>query len=530
MQNNIPIASQDLISKTRQCLARNDIQNSIGFCKHLNEKYPDNAEGWALASQIALRLNNVEKSLVFIDKALHINKGEPIYHYFYSQTLLADNKRDKAIDKAVEALNICPDNAMLLNQIGTFLSSKCNEFTYALESCKRAVSIDSNNASYQFNLGSIYRFHGNVELAEECWDHTIRLDPSYHEAYLMRSELKKVTKESNHIDQLKECLNKKYLRWEGETFLCYALAKEYEDIGEFDLAFATLKQGADSRRRHIQYDLNADTETIDEIIDTYNSNYFESNVNGYENTGAIFILGMPRTGTTLIERVLSSHNRVITVGELNAFALELVRITQLQLPDKKLSRPELVKTSSTINFEVLGKAYTDSVEPFTQGSQYFIDKMPLNFLYCGLIKLALPNAKIINVKRHPVDTCFAMYKRVFRNAYPMSYDLEELAHYYLAYDKLMQHWKSVLPGEIYEIHYEHYLENQELETRNLLSFCGLEWDDSCLHFEKNPQVSTTASATQVREKLYKTSVGTWKKYQLHLAPLIEIFNEAKLDI
>jgi hypothetical protein len=266
------------------------------------------------------------------------------------------------------------------------------------------------------------------------------------------------------------------------------------------------------------YDVADDVATVDEIIKTYTPGICRA-VDGDNNREPIFIVGLPRTGTTLVDRILSSHSTVFAAGELNNFALEMTRLIQRQ--GSVRSKSEAIAASLHIDFAQLGKNYIDSTRPQTGHSAHFIDKMPLNYLYCGLIAKALPNAKIIELVRHPLDTCYAIYKQLFTLAYPFSYDLDDLAQYYLAYVRLMQHWHAALPGRILRVRYEDVVDNQEQQTRRLLQYCELDWEDGCLAFEKNRQASTTASAVQVREPIYRSSLGKWRHVQHELQPLIE---------
>ena len=207
------------------------------------------------------------------------------------------------------------------------------------------------------------------------------------------------------------------------------------------------------------------------------------------------------------------------LGELNDFALQLTGLVTAASAGKPVARADFVAASAAIDFRALGEAYLRSAASRGDGRPYFIDKLPFNFLYAGLIHLALPQARIISVRRHPMDTCYAVYKQLFRDAYPYSYDLGELGRYFVAYDELMRHWQQVMPGIIHTVQYEQLVGDLEGESRRLLSYCGLPWDDRCLRFHQNPQASTTASALQVRQPIYDTSVGKWRRYEHQLEPL-----------
>jgi hypothetical protein len=228
---------------------------------------------------------------------------------------------------------------------------------------------------------------------------------------------------------------------------------------------------------------------------------------------------MPRTGTTLVQRILGSHSAVYSAGELSTFGLELTRLARATLRPPPRSGPDFVAGTAQLDFRVLGEAYIEKTKPMRDNSPHFIDKLPFNYLYAGLIHLALPHAKIINLHRHPMDTCYAVYKQLFKDAYPFSYDLDELGQYYIAYHGLMQHWNEVMPGVMHTLRYEAVVADVEGEARRLLQFCELPWEDQCLRFYEDIQASTTASALQVRQPVYASSISKWHHYERQLEPL-----------
>ena len=237
-----------------------------------------------------------------------------------------------------------------------------------------------------------------------------------------------------------------------------------------------------------------------------------------------FIVGLPRSGSTLLDRILGSHSAVASRGERADFALELVRTA-----GPAANKTDLVHRSTQLDFRLLGQRYCAHLPTTANARQ--IDKTPANFLYLGLIAAALPQARIVHVRRQPMDACYAMYKTLFRMAYPFSYDLRDLGHYWLAYQRLMAHWRALLPSERYiEIDYEDLVANQEAVTRRLVAHAGLPWEDACLSFERNPQPSLTASAAQVRQPIYNSSVGLWRRYESELAPLAAILRDAGVAV
>jgi hypothetical protein len=243
----------------------------------------------------------------------------------------------------------------------------------------------------------------------------------------------------------------------------------------------------------------------------------------------IFIVGLPRSGTTLVDRILSSHPQLRSAGELNDFALVLVARVRSENNMAQLPRRDLVARSAHIDFAALGRDYLARARAAGGGGR-FTDKMPLNYLYCGLIHRALPAAKIVHLTRHPMAAGYAMYKTLFKDGYPFSYDLDEIAAYYVAYRRLMDHWCATMPGVIHPVSYENLVADQHAETRKLLAFCGLEWHEACVQFHRNPAATTTASASQVRRPIYGSSVAQWRHYAAQLDGLRSALESAGIEL
>ncbi len=245
----------------------------------------------------------------------------------------------------------------------------------------------------------------------------------------------------------------------------------------------------------------------------------------------IFVVGLPRSGTTLVERILGSHSALAAAGELDCFALAIVDAVRRHSGRSHLPRQDLVELSAAVDFPALGQDYLQRARAVLGGGAgRFVDKMPLNYLYCGLIGRAMPGAKIIHVTRHPMAVCYAMYKTLFKDGYPFSYDLSEIAQYYIAYRRLMGHWRATMPGRIHELSYERLIADQRGETGALLGFCGLDWEEGCVGFHQNTAATTTASASQVRRPLYESSVSTWRHYESQLAELSTQLLAAGIDL
>ena len=248
------------------------------------------------------------------------------------------------------------------------------------------------------------------------------------------------------------------------------------------------------------------------------------------NPGPIFIVGMPRTGTTLVERILSQHEHVHSLGEFSLFPQLLGSMANEVMAKNKQSVKNLHDAVMQIDFAELGRRYTDAASEISGGAIVTIDKLPVNFLYCGFIKKALPKAKIVHLCRNSMDTCYAIYKTLFINAYSFSYDLEELANYYISYRQIMDHWHHVMPGQILDIQYEDLVMDAEQVAKRLVEWCGMSFKSDLLNYYQTDSVSTTASAAQIRKPIYTTSVQKWLRVERHLSVLKEKLKASGLDV
>ena len=517
--------AQSLEGRVWKLFGQGDAKKAVVECENLNRKYPKYGSGWHTASHLMMRLGNAAAALVAIEQALSVDP-ERIEWYLQRAMCLARLGRIDELEPAVQALSRRKmKTAYQMSSLG-MLHTQLGSREAAVDLYKQAVEVEPNDARHYYNLACLQRSLGELSAAEENYDAAVRLNPADYESYKIRSDLRPQTPERNHVDELEQLLAGDLEDERGGIQISYALAKELEDLGEAERSFKHLKAGSDRRRKLMKYEVDRDLETIEAIKRTFERGVFENDKPGCDNSEPIFILGMPRTGTTLVERILASHTDVFAAGELNNFAAQLMTMMRAQNVDKKVTRDQMVESSAQLDFQRLGESYLASTRPFTGHTKRFIDKMPLNYLYVGLIHLALPNATIINLQRDPMDTCYAIYKQLFVDAYPFSYDLEELARYFVAYHGLIQHWNTVLPGVIHTIHYEELVDDIEGETRQMLTACDLDWQPQCLKFYENKEASTTASTAQIRRPVYRSSVGKWKDYEEYLQPAVEILQRA----
>jgi tetratricopeptide (TPR) repeat protein len=478
-----------------------------------------------------MRAKDWPVALQHLDRALAAAPGAPKLLFCRAQCLLALGRRGDAGLAASAALEGAAADAALLDALGSFCSFLGDQHR-ALEAFERAVAIAPDNPHFLFNRATVYRFLGRLADAEVDYDRVIALRPDDFEAYKNRADLRTQTVERNHVAELEGLVARGFATWNGEVQIRHALAKEYEDLGRYAESFKELEVAARKRREHLRYDVATDVATVDWIIEAYPRVPQAPPAARIHGTGShgvpIFIVGLPRSGTTLVDRILSSHSEVRSAGELSDFALALVARVRGENGRRELSRRELVARSAHIDFGALGREYLARARAVA-GEGTFTDKMPLNYLYCGIIRQALPDAKIVHLTRHPLAAGYAMFKTLFKDGYPFSYDLGDIARYYVAYRRLMRHWDEVMPGVIHHVEYEQLVADQLRESRRLLEFCGLEWQDACRDFHHNASPTTTASAAQIRRPIYDSSVAQWRHYATQLAPLRDLLTAAGIE-
>lgn len=412
-------------------------------------------------------------------------------------------------------------------EIVVTILSGCTEPEAAYPLCKRAIALDPYEASAHRRLALVCRLIGKMDEAEKAANIALRFDPHDYEMIGLRSDLRKATPEKNYTAELEALLAKGCKDWRGATRVAFSLAKEKEDLGEHWQAFEFLKFGASHRRQNTNYRVANDIQTINAMQEVFTEEAMAAKKDGFDSEEPIFILGMPRTGSTLVERIISCHSAVFAAGELNHFSAAMMEEV------RKLGRPgdraELVRMSLQADMNAIGRCYLKLTRPFTGHTPHFIDKLPLNFLSLGVIHLALPKASIIHIRRTPMDACFAVYKFLFGEAYAWSYDLDDIAAYYIGYRQLMDHWRTTLPGRIIDVAYEDVVDDLEREAKSLIVGLGLEWEPACLEFHESTAPTMTGSATQVRQKLYSSSVGRWRDYEAQLQPLAKALEAAGID-
>jgi tetratricopeptide (TPR) repeat protein len=479
--------------------------NNLGALLHAMERH-DNAIEW-------------------FEKALAAKPDYAEAHNNLGAALAALDRPQEALGWFERALAIRPNYVVALNSLGLALS-KLHREAEALGCYERALAIDPKYADSHRNMGVVLRTLGRLDEARRALETAIALEPDRIEHYLVLAASKRFVAGDPHLAAMAALARDLDAHPEKKRIdFHFNLAKAYADVGEHAPAFDHLLAGNALKRRSIVYDEAATLGWFERIVREFTPAVMERlRGHGDRSTKPVFIVGMPRAGTTLIEQILASHPEIFGAGEIEDFRIETARLVG---PDgAPMIFPELAGTVTGEQMRELGATYLSRLSAAAPTAARVTDKLPLNFAWAGLIHLALPGARIIHVRRNPIDTCLSCFSVSFAGHQPYSYDLGELGRYYRAYEAVMAHWHALLPdGVMLEVRYEDVVDDLEGQARRLVAHCGLPWHDACLAFHTTQRPIRTASVAQVRQPIYRSSVARWKPYEHLLAPLIEALGD-----
>jgi tetratricopeptide (TPR) repeat protein len=480
---------------------------------------PDHVEAARLLAEIAAAHEQYREAEVFLRHALKVAPD-----YARAWVDLANVQREledfaEAIASAEKVLALAPDKAES-HMLCASMFGAAGQYDEAIRAYESALLLAPDKAGAMCSMAHHLKTIGKGDEAIARYRACIATRPDYSEAYWSLANLKTFRFEDSEVAAMHELLESDDLTDENRAQIHNALGLHYEARENFDKAFENFELCNILRRKAESYD-PVDTEaTHTRVIELFDEKFVSQTSGPDVEPVPIFIVGLPRSGSTLIEQILASHSSVEGTHELS----DLSRVTRAlrQRLQRDLLFPDFLKPFRADQWTSLGAQYIESTAKHRTGSVFFVDKNPNNFIFAGLIRLALPNAKIINARRHPLDSCLGSFKQLFASGQPFSYDLTELGEYYLQYQRLMDHWHRVLPGFILDVHYENVVNDFESEVRRLLAFCGLPFEESCLRFHETERAVKTASSEQVRQPIYSSSVNLWRNYENHLETLVHI--------
>lgn len=393
---------------------------------------------------------------------------------------------------------------------------------------QRANELQSGVDSLQANFAACSVYVGKIDEAKDIYRQLLRKFPNHQRNHYELSRIERAT-DTSHIDQMKAALRSTNLTPEKNVYMYYAVGKELEDLEQWDEAFQYYKLAGDAAASVANYDVETDLHLIDKIIEVCNKDWLADKANdtAFDNSAKtpVFIVGLPRTGTTLTERILSSHSKVESASE--SYFMQIVLRRESGVKSKESMSPAIIEAAAKKDMSGIADGYMKAVAYKLGGKNMFIEKFPENYLYLGFIAKAFPHARIIHLNRNPMDACFAMYKQSF---FRYAYCLDDLGPYYVAYKRLHEHWQQTLENRLIEVDYESLVADQEGQTRKLLKYVGLDFEEACLNFYQNQSASNTASTVQIREKIHSRSVNRWQCYEAHLGALKAYLENAGIKL
>lgn len=491
---------------------------------------PNDARVHFMAGVAFLQMQQMPKALEHLLKATHIEPRRADYAAHYANALALARRHREARLVADRAMTLSPDNWQTLSTLGS-VYREVNAHIQSASAFRRAAELTPEQASCHLDLAYALNSLGDTKSAEHELETSIQIEPLRWYSHLLLSQLQKQSPEHNHIKRLRDLLEFHGNNSHAALILNMALGKEYDDLGDYTCAFEHYTRGKAAGRSIRPYSFARDEAMFKALIHAFPSAKAEPTAAGDPTREPIFVVGMPRTGTTILDRILSSHPEVRSAGELQNFPTLLQRASGCN--NALLGELDITARTRHINWRQLGSAYLASTRPLSGETPRFIDKMPHNFLYIGFIARALPNAKIVCLRRDPLDTSISNFRHLFDQEsgfYDYSFDLDDIGRYYVHFDQLIAHWRELFPGRIYEVQYKSLVQDTEITIRALLNFCQLPWNDACLYPENNMTPVNTPNSWQVRSSIYKQAVGYWRNYEPQLRDLRWRFIAAGIDI
>ena len=503
----------ELILQARRAIASNDWAAVARTAAEIQFQFPQKPDGPYLAAMAERQFGRAEKAAQYYEHALQLDETRYDIAIEFAQHCLSLNRYPQARSLLTEYVARADGSPVYLDMAGQVYSAM-GLYELAWPLYERALEIQPQVEVVEMHKAACAVYLGKIDEARAIYRRIIANTPGHQRAHFELAQLGRA-RDRSHIDEMEAALKTGSSTPSDNIFLYYALGKEYEDLEDWAPAFDYFERAGSAVKKVSKYDVAEDVELIDAIIDTCSEQWLADGASaGTTGKTPVFVVGLPRTGTTLTDRILSAHSRVQSAGES--------QLMQMVLRDGSRAGNQIGITIEQIRAAAerdpadIAEAYVSAVEHRLDDAPYFVEKLPENVLYLGFVAKAWPQAGIVHLRRHPMDACFALFKQSY---FRFAYSLDDLAEYYLAYDRLARHWRETLGSRMIEVAYEDIVTDQEGQTRRLLDHLGLEFEDACLNFDSNQAPVATASSVQVREKVHTRSVGKWKKFEAQLAPL-----------
>jgi len=500
-------------------IAQGKLIKAEQLCKAFMQKVPRNIEGMRLLADIGSRLGVLEDAEFLLESAVEFAPDHTKARIDYIQVLRKRQNYQESLRQAKLLLDTDPSNPQF-QSVFAVESMQSGDYDTALSMFESILKILPEDPVTLTSRGHALKTQGQTEDAIDSYRRAIKKYAAHGEAYYSLANLKLFSFSDEEIQAMEAQESNLGISHQSRIYLNFALGKAYEDKGLFDKAFMFYERGNAFKKSQSRYkasDLTAEFKAQTEVFDDA---FIASHANtGFTSPDPIFIVGLPRSGSTLLEQILASHSQVDGTMELPNMLALAQKLRRGERMSAVNHYPGILKELPAEQFLEFGEKFIDETRVHRGSAPFFIDKMPNNFRHVGLIKLMLPNAKIIDARRHPMGSCFSGFKQLFAEGQEFTYGLEEVGTYYRDYVELMDHWDKVLPGQVLRVQYEEVVADLDTQVRRILDYCGLEFEDSCINFYETDRSVRTPSSEQVRQPIYQSGIEQWKNFESNLDPL-----------
>jgi tetratricopeptide (TPR) repeat protein len=518
---------QQVSSAARRAVQAKDWAQVRACAREILNRQRNSAEGRFLLGLAEKASNRIEQAIKAFETAVSLDKGRYDAAVELAGQYLRSHRYGEAVDLLTQFEPLMDNSPLYLDMAAT-IYSKVGLPERGWPLCKRANELQPGVDSLQANLAACSVYVGKIDEAKEIYSDLLERAPNHQRNHYELSRLGRA-KDDAHVEQMKAVLSTTKQQPAQNIYMYYAIGKELEDLEQWDAAFEYYKMAGDAAASVGDYDVQADIRLIDKVIEVCNASWLDGAANeeasDEDGKTPVFVVGLPRSGTTLTERILSSHSKVESIGE--SYFMQIVLKRESRVTSVDSMSPAIIESVAKKDIKRVAKGYMEAIEYRLGDKPLFIEKFPENFLYLGFIAKAFPDCRIILLKRNPMDSCFAMYKQSF---FRYAYTLDDLGRYYVAYNRLYEHWRELLKDRLIEIEYEALVSDQEVQTLKLLEQVDLEFEDGCLNFEQNKTASNTASTVQIREKVHTRSVHRWTCFEKQLQALRSHLENAGIKV
>ncbi len=499
--------------------AQNKLMRAESLCRRFLQELPDHVEGMRILADIGVRLGVLEDAEFLLESAVAFEPAHVEARIDYVGVLRKRQKFEAALQQAQSLLASAPDNPRF-QSLCAVEYMQMGAYDKALDLLQAVLAKLPDDAATLTTRGHALKTCGRTEEAVTSYRRALVAQPRHGEAYYALSNLKTYRFTNDELAQMRALDADVGLSQADRSYLSFALGKAYEDRRDYESAFSFYAQGNRIKRATSRYDARSLAEEFAHTRAVCGAGFFATRQSwGADSRDPIFIVGLPRAGSTLLEQILSSHSQVDGTLELPNVLSLAQRLRRRRVEGKRAGYPQVLASLSEADCRAFGEAYIEDTRIHRHGAPLFIDKMPNNFRHIGLIRLMLPHARVIDARREPMACCFSGFKQLFAEGQEFSYDLEDIGRYYRDYERLMAHWDEVLPGFVLRVRHEDVVADLEGQVRRLLDFCGLPFESACLRYYETQRSVRTPSSEQVRQPIFQDSVAQWKHFEPWLGPL-----------